>query len=532
MLGPPKVRRLDQPIAVSLEDLVPADHFYRYLDAKLDLSFVRVWVQDHYATSGRPSIDPVVFFKLQLILFFEGLRSERKLMETATLHLAHRWYLGYQLDEPLPDHSSLTRIRNRLGLAIFQRFFEYVVELCQQAGLVWGEELIFDGTKVQANAAIDSLRSRWSARARTHLDALFAGDAPGPAPWALPADAEVPLMETAVEIAPATAVVPPTATPDAPPRLPFAGSVEDEARLAVANAAAWRLLDERRRDPNQPSSSRGYRRLSDDKVSPTDPDATPMRRFTGDLPTLGYHDHYVIDGGKGRIILAALVTPADVMDNTPMLDLFHRVCFRWRLHPDRVVGDAKYGTIANIRRLEETNVRAYLPMPEMGRRFGFYGADEFRYDADRDEYVCPQGQRLTFERVKYTEDVAVYRGDPGVCWECPVRMACTDSFDGRIIQRSVFSAYIERVKGYYETAAYQKAMRKRKVWIEPLFGEAKEWHGLRKFRLRGLWKANCEGLRIAAGQNLKRWLSRTGWGRRHGPAGSLTLSHRGLSVLI
>ncbi|HEX2281659.1 MAG TPA: hypothetical protein VHG52_07845 [Thermomicrobiales bacterium] len=107
------------------------------------------------------------------------------------------------------------------------------------------------------------------------------------------------------------------AAPDAPPRLPFAGSVEDEARLAVANAAAWRLLDERRRDPDRPSSSRGYRRLSDDKVSPTDPDATPMRRFTGDLPTLGYHDHYVIDGGKARIILAALVTPADVMDNTP-----------------------------------------------------------------------------------------------------------------------------------------------------------------------------------------------------------------------
>src|SRR5215211_7221860 len=186
MLGPPKLRRLDQPITVSLEDLVPADHFYRYLDAKLDLSFVRVWVQDHYATNGRPSIDPVVFFKLQLILFFEGLRSERKLMETAALHLAHRWYLGYRLDEPLPDHSSLTRIRNRLGLAIFERFFAHVVELCQQAGLVWGEELIFDGTKVQANAAIDSLRSHWSAQARAYLDDLFAGDATGRPPWELP----------------------------------------------------------------------------------------------------------------------------------------------------------------------------------------------------------------------------------------------------------------------------------------------------------------------------------------------------------
>ena len=100
---------------------------------------VRAWVQELYAERGRPSIDPVVFFKLQLVLFFEGLRSERKLIETASLHLAQRWYLGYALDEPLPDHSSLTRIRQRLGVTIFQRFFERVVDLCQDAGLVWWE---------------------------------------------------------------------------------------------------------------------------------------------------------------------------------------------------------------------------------------------------------------------------------------------------------------------------------------------------------------------------------------------------------
>ena len=85
MLGSPKPRRLDQPIAVSLEDLVPHDHFYRHLEARLDLSFVRDWVRELYAERGRPSIDPVVFFKLQLVMFFEGIRSERKLIETASL---------------------------------------------------------------------------------------------------------------------------------------------------------------------------------------------------------------------------------------------------------------------------------------------------------------------------------------------------------------------------------------------------------------------------------------------------------------
>jgi len=90
MLGPAKPRRLDQPIAVSLEGLVPPSNFYRHLEAKLDLSFIRGWTRELYAARGRPSIDPVVFFKLQLVMFFEGIRSERQLIETAGLNLAHR----------------------------------------------------------------------------------------------------------------------------------------------------------------------------------------------------------------------------------------------------------------------------------------------------------------------------------------------------------------------------------------------------------------------------------------------------------
>ena len=132
-----------------------------------------------YAERGRPSIDPVIFFKLQLIMFFEGIRSERKLIETASLNLAHRWYLGYALDEALPDHSSLTRIRQRLGIDIFQRFFEQVVDLCQEAGLVWGRELYFDATKVEANAGIPSLIPRFYYEATAHVAKLFADDAPG-----------------------------------------------------------------------------------------------------------------------------------------------------------------------------------------------------------------------------------------------------------------------------------------------------------------------------------------------------------------
>src|SRR6188472_228401 len=142
-----KERAFDPLPPVTLEDLVPPDSFYRHLERTLDLGFVRDLVRDAYADIGRPSIDPVIFFKLQLILFFEGLRSERQLMQVVADRLSLRWYLGYDLAEPLPDHSSLTRIRDRYGLDVFRRFFETITEQCVAAGLVWGRELIIDSTK-------------------------------------------------------------------------------------------------------------------------------------------------------------------------------------------------------------------------------------------------------------------------------------------------------------------------------------------------------------------------------------------------
>src|SRR5436309_3896806 len=172
-----KERNFAPLINVSLDELVPQDHFYRHLERTLDLSFVREFVHETYAQRGRPSIDPIVFFKLQLVMFFEGIRSERQLMRHAADRLSIRWYLGYDLNEPLPDHSSLTRIRERYGVEVFRRFFDAIVEQCQQEKLVWGRELYIDSTQVNANADLDSLTPRFAAEAReaiqTHLAALF-----------------------------------------------------------------------------------------------------------------------------------------------------------------------------------------------------------------------------------------------------------------------------------------------------------------------------------------------------------------------
>ena len=499
MLGPPKARRVDRPVLASLEALVPPDHFYRHLAQVLDLRFVRDLVRDRYAPGGRPSLDPVVFFQLQLILFFEGLRSERQLIATASLHLAHRWYLGYALDESLPDHSTLSRIRQRLGLEVFRRFFDEVVERCREAGLVWGRELYIDATKVEADAAVDSLTPRFFVEA--HLERLFGADGP---PAGTSAAADAGHQDDAAD-APVAA---------APQPLPTAAPLALAMEVAAANAGRHDWIAREGR-PDRTVTHGHYQRLADLAVSTTDPDATLMQTQGG--ARLGYQAHYVVDGGKARIVLAALVTPAEVMENQPALDLVWRTSFRWRVRPRHVAGDTKYGTVENVAALERAGIRAYFPLKDWGLRTSVYGPREFAYDAARDVYVCPQGQALRREGAQYAERVVRYQAPAAVCNACPAKAACTPGRLGRVVHRSFDEEYLDRVRAHHETEAYRKAMRKRSVWVEPLFGEAKQWHGLRRFRQRGLPKVNSQALLTAAGQNLKRLLRRRGWGRRPWP---------------
>ncbi len=474
----------------SVEDLVPADNFYRHLEAKLDLGFVRDLVRSTYQECGRPSIDPRVFFKLQLVMFFEGIRSERELVRVAADRLSVRWYLGYDLDEELPDHSSLTRIRKRYGLAVFHRFFETIIEQCREAGLVWGRELYFDATQVNANASLDSIAPRFAVEA--HLGELFTDDG---------ADA-LALVEGESQ----------------PIELPVLITEAEREQLADANAERhdWLARDGA---PDRTVVRGGYQRRSDFEASTTDPDAALMAHKKGGLH-FGYHDHYAVDGGKARIILEVLVTPADVMENLPFLDLLWRVCFRWQLRPDHVTGDATYGTVASIVAVEDQGIRAYVPLSDVGKRPGFFGPEAFTYDAEHDVYTCPNGTVLRFRGNHYTARARAYQAPASTCTACPIKARCTDSLKGRIFTRSFDETYLDRVRAYHETAAYRKAMRKRSVWVEPLFGEAKDWHGLRRFRLRGLWKVNIEALLIATGQNLKRLLRKRGWGRRPWPTGA------------
>jgi len=195
-----------------------------------------------------------------------------------------------------------------------------------------------------------------------------------------------------------------------------------------------------------------------------------------------------------------------------------------------VTGDTHYGTFELIAALEDAGIRAYVPLADRDRRPPYYGPSRFASDADRDEYRCPQGHPLRLRHPSYRIQAWIYRADKAVCAACPVRAACTTGRLGRTLVRSFYADYLDRVRAYQGTPAYLKALRKRSVWVEPLFGEAKDWHGLRRFRLRRLPKVNTAALLTAAGQNLKRLLRRRGWGRRPWPGHSTPAAAAGAAL--
>jgi hypothetical protein len=353
---------------------------------------------------------------------------------------------------------------------------------------------------VAANAGKESVKPRFVVEA--HLSNLFDTGAEEPLEEEQQQTAEEPLPKKHEEL-------------PAPIALPTPLPSEEYEALAQYNEARHDWIEQ---EGAQDRSVKGrcYQRLADLQVSTTDPDATLMLTKNG--VDLGYHTHYVVDGGKSRIILNFLVTPSEVMDNQPMLDLLWLTRFRWKLWPRQVTGDKKYGTEDNLVTIEDQGIRAYIPMPDVDHRTEFFSVQAFTYDAECDVYVCPAGKELHFAPWHSTERSLRYRAYAKDCNHCPLKPKCTTGKQGRSLCRSVDEDTLERVRAYQHTEPYKKALRKRQVWVEPLFAEGKDWHGMRRFRLRRLWRVNCEALMRAAGQNLKRLLTQRGWGRCPCPA--------------
>ena len=143
---------------VNIDSMIPNGHILRQIHENVDLSFIRDITMPCYCLdNGRPSVDPEIFFRINLIGYLFGINSDRKLCEAIHFNIAYRWFCRLSLTDEVPDHSSLTKIRDRLGVKVFEEIFTEIVKQCQTKGLVNGKRVMTDSTLFQANASLDSM---------------------------------------------------------------------------------------------------------------------------------------------------------------------------------------------------------------------------------------------------------------------------------------------------------------------------------------------------------------------------------------
>ena len=238
------------------------------------------------------------------------------------------------------------------------------------------------------------------------------------------------------------------------------------------------------------------------KVSTSDKDAGYMTR-EGKPQGFFYLDHRTVDS-RHALITDTHVTPGNVHDSQPYLGRLDRQCERFGLTPLAVGLDAGYFTPMICNGLEQRGVYGVIGYRRPNHQDGYLYKREYHYDAQRDGYVCPQGQFLpyrTTNRVGYRE----YRSDPHQCRDCPLRGQCTKSANfTKVLVRHVWDDAKERVNGHRLTPQGKKIYERRKETVERSFADAKELHGHRYARFRGLEKVRAQCLMAAAAQNIKK----------------------------
>jgi transposase len=471
----------------SLEERVPPDHLLRRVAQAVDFAFVRRLTERFYSHTGQPSVDPVVLFKMALLGYLYGIASERRLAEEIRLNLAYMWFLGYDLDETPPDHSVLSKARRRFGPTVYQAFFTEVVRQCERAGLVRGDKVYVDSTLVEADARLDSVGSRallaqlpqvgahvarlW----RENPDPTVGGDPPTD-PLRAPASAgSAPAGAGAGADPPAA-----RATEPAAPRPHPAGAAEPPNK-AVGRVNQW-------------------------VVSRTDPEAELVSR-AGVLLDLYYKVHVGVDAGRARIVTAVEVTGGAVADEYLLDRLTREHAGNTGRTVGEVVADTKYGTGANYAALEDRGIAASIPMHENGATRRALPADAFAYDAPTDTFLCPAGERLRRQGTSTTGGTnggVIYRARPSACAACAHKALCCGTAQARTMFRPDDGGLRDRTVAYLRTFRARQSIRRRKAWVETVFGDGKERRGLRRARFRGRDGVRVQALLTATAYNLRK----------------------------
>lgn len=445
---------------ICIEQLVPQDHLLRKIDRFIDFGFIREKTRDLYCPdNGRPSLDPVVLFKMLFIGYLYGIRSERQLVRDIEVNVAYRWFLGMTLTEKVPHSSTISQNRRRRfnQSNICQEIFDEIVFQAMKKNLVDGKTLFTDSTHLKANANKKKFK-------REHVK---------------------------------------------------------KSTLEYINALEQAVEEDRKdhgKKPLKPKDSGDGGEggeTSETRVSTTDPESGFMVR---DGKPQGFHylDHVTVDG-KLNLITDVHVTPGNVHDSVPYIERLERQMDRFGFQVEAVALDAGYLSTPICYTLMQKDIFAVIAHRRFHPQKGLFHKWQFKYDSENDCYRCPEGQVLgyrTTDRHGYRQ----YRSNPEICAGCPQLQQCTRSKNHvKMITRHVWEDGKEWVRENRLSDRGKEIYARRKETIERSFADAKELHGLRYARFRGRKKVQDQCLLTAAAMNMKKIATHL-WKREGNPS--------------
>ena len=465
-------------VSFQLSERVSKDNFYRRLKEQLDLEFLRPLTLKYYGTEGQKSIDPVVFFKLILMGYLENLNSDRKIIEHASVRLDILFFIGYDIYEELPWHSTISRTRALYGEEVFKELFNKVLSLCVSKNMVGGKRQAIDSAYIKANASMDSLvEKEILADGNTFADELIANEE-------------------------------------------GANTVTAAKKKQVEQHHNWKAKEYK----GQPQ---GRRKASEDTFE--NEKEEEEKKLAGKF--LSNHTHYSTTDGDARIstkpgkprqlnysaqtsvdtkahvitnIMADFSDKRDSQSLAAAVEQTKENLLKNNLKLEEVLADTGYSSGEALKYLSENNITGYIP------NFGLYKQSRagFTFNKENDEYTCIQGKKLTYKTTRNQKGYLQkeYRSSRKDCKDCPLRSTCIGTSNEKKITDSIDKPYYDEMHERLQTRKAKILKKMRSSTVEPVLGTLINFRGMKRIWTRGIKSANKFMIGAATAYNLKKWM--------------------------
>jgi transposase len=457
---------LKQVHFMCLEDLVPGNHLLREIDEAIDWKFIYDEVQGLYKEEiwGKPGIDPVSLIKIVMLQYIYGIPSMRQTIREIEVNAAYRWFIGYDIGEPVPHFTTFGKnyTRRFAGTDVFERIFARILQEAANCGFVDAKAIFIDGTHIKANANKKKYKKvEVEAPVKNYKEQLEAE---------INADREAhgkkPLRDED------------NSNDEEPPKSVKKKDSTSQKKKKQRKEAVKKTV----------------------KQSTTDPESGMFVKGEHEKQ-LAYVANTACD--KHNFILDFIVGAGNINDSVMFDALYAKVIEK---HPEveAVAVDAGYKTPWIMKQIIDSERIPCTPYKRPMTKDGFFKKYEYAYDEYYDCYVCPNNQVLSYSTTN-REGYREYKSDPKVCVNCPMRRRCTESKAcQKLVTRHVWDDYMELAEDYRYTPDYKEIYERRKETIERVFADAKEKHGMRYTRLRGLQKVRMQVTLTFACMNLKK----------------------------